>query len=234
MTQMYSPYPQPQYQPPKKRKKWPWVVGGLATAFVVIGAAGAAGSGGQAPPSTYTSAPVTSSTLPAPVVDLQIPEVAGKNGKIAMDELKNLGFTNATPASQDRNDAWVVLPENWTVVSIQPDVGTTVKSDSTVIVTMTKKKGGVAAPAAPAEPAAPAGSFSDGVYVVGEDIEPGTYKTAGPDSSVFPMCYWARLKDTSGDFASIITNGNPQGQATVTIKSSDGAFETRGCEWTKK
>jgi hypothetical protein len=71
----------------------------------------------------------------------------------------------------------------------------------------------------------------NGTFVVGKDIEPGTYKTAGPDGF---GCYYARLKDTSGDLNAIINNNVSQGPATVTIKGSDGAFETSGCHtWSK-
>lgn len=86
------------------------------------------------------------------------------------------------------------------------------------------------APAAPAAPA-PGTIPGAGTFMVGSDIEPGTYKTAGPDGF---GCYYARLKDTSGDFGSIINNNVSQGPATVTISASDGAFETSGCQtWTK-
>lgn len=74
----------------------------------------------------------------------------------------------------------------------------------------------------------------DGTFVVGDEIRPGTYKTSGPVDSDFPNCYWARLKSTSGDFDDIIANGNPAGQTTITISSSDGAFQTSGCEEWKK
>lgn len=74
----------------------------------------------------------------------------------------------------------------------------------------------------------------DGTFVVGEDVQPGTYKTGGPEESVVPNCYWARLKSTSGDFEDIITNGNAQGPTTVTIAAGDGAFQSTGCqEWVK-
>jgi hypothetical protein len=89
----------------------------------------------------------------------------------------------------------------------------------------------VAVPAKPA-PSGPATSIDGGTYVVGSDIEAGTYRTTGSASGL--PCYWARLKDTTGEFSSIITNGSPTGQATVTIKSTDGAFETAGCgTWQK-
>ncbi|GAB2905507.1 hypothetical protein GCM10027203_00270 [Nonomuraea fastidiosa] len=65
---------------------------------------------------------------------------------------------------------------------------------------------------------------------VGTDIQPGTYRTTGPASG-FTMCYWARLRDESGD---VIAAGMPSGAAVVTIQPTDKAFQTGGCaEWTK-
>lgn len=66
--------------------------------------------------------------------------------------------------------------------------------------------------------------------VVGTDIQPGTYRTTGPTAG-FPLCYWARLRNTTGD---IITSGMPTGPASVTILATDKAFQTGGCvEWSK-
>lgn len=73
-------------------------------------------------------------------------------------------------------------------------------------------------------------TFGDGVHVVGQDIEPGTYRRDGSG-----MCYRARLSGLSGDFGDIITNGTPQGPATVEIQASDTAFESSGCgQWTRR
>jgi hypothetical protein len=96
--------------------------------------------------------------------------------------------------------------------------------------TATPVAAGTQAPAAtqpPApEPAKPAG-FGSGTHRVPQDVKPGTYKTEGPDGL---MCYWARLKNTTGSFDAIITNGSGDGPTTVTIVEGDGAFETRGCK----
>lgn len=93
---------------------------------------------------------------------------------------------------------------------------------------------------APAVEAAPAveqvapGTVSDGTYEVGVDMEPGRYKTAGPDQSdAFPMCYWERSKDDSGEFGSIIANEIVQGPGSVTVKSGEFAKVSGGCAWTK-
>ncbi|TMR96873.1 hypothetical protein EJK15_20740 [Nonomuraea basaltis] len=69
--------------------------------------------------------------------------------------------------------------------------------------------------------------------VVGKDIQPGTYRTAGPMTG-FPMCFWARMKSTSANPADVITSGTPAGPDTVTIQATDKAFQTGGCaEWTR-
>jgi len=71
-------------------------------------------------------------------------------------------------------------------------------------------------------------TFSDGIYIVGEDIVPGTYKSDGAST------YWARLKGFSGDMNEIIANGNPQGPEIVKISANDVGFQTSGgATWTK-
>lgn len=77
-------------------------------------------------------------------------------------------------------------------------------------------------------PQAAAAITEDGVYLVGTDIKPGTYRNGAEDG-----CYWERLKNTSGDFDAIIANGNG-GNQIVTIKRTDKAFSTQRCgEWKK-
>jgi hypothetical protein len=67
-----------------------------------------------------------------------------------------------------------------------------------------------------------------GIYVVGEDIQPGTYKARAAEGD---SCYWSRLdKDNE-----IIDNSDSEGRSVVTIKKSDYAFETSGCTpWIKQ
>ena len=67
----------------------------------------------------------------------------------------------------------------------------------------------------------------------GGDVQPGTYRSAGLADST-GICYWARLKDTTGDMDSIIANDVGKGPQVVTVKKTDGAFSTRGCAtWTR-
>lgn len=83
------------------------------------------------------------------------------------------------------------------------------------------------------EPEGPA-AIGNGVHRVGDDIEPGTYSTDGPDpDGLLPMCYYARLSGLSGEFDEIITNNNIEGPGTVVVADGDAALElSGGCEWT--
>lgn len=88
--------------------------------------------------------------------------------------------------------------------------------------------GAAGAPAAPG-PIQPGTIPGDGTFLVGTDVQPGTYRS---DAGSYG-CYYARLSDTSGAPGSIITNNLSQGPLVVTIDDSDAAFETRGCRtWT--
>ena len=72
-------------------------------------------------------------------------------------------------------------------------------------------------------------SFNDGIFRIGTDIQPGTYKNEGTD-----FCYWARLSGLSGESTDILSNDNPRGQTYVTIEASDYAFESQNCgTWTR-
>lgn len=70
------------------------------------------------------------------------------------------------------------------------------------------------------------GGIGEGTFIVNDDIRPGRYKARASGSG---SCYWARLKDDTGEPDSIIANNITDGSAVVTVKSSDGAFETNGC-----
>ncbi|WP_129843148.1 hypothetical protein [Streptomyces sp. RFCAC02] len=81
------------------------------------------------------------------------------------------------------------------------------------------------------EPADSGASFGPGVYLVGEDIAPGEYRTAGPAAGVLaPLCRWTLTSDPGGGFDAVLANGMPDGPARVTV--AEGAyFETSGCAW---
>ncbi|WP_280881320.1 hypothetical protein [Streptomyces pseudovenezuelae] len=70
-----------------------------------------------------------------------------------------------------------------------------------------------------------------GMFAVGGDIAPGTYRSTGNTAD---SCYWERAKDAKGDIDSIVANDNVTGTAVVTITASDGYFKTVGCKDWKK
>lgn len=76
-------------------------------------------------------------------------------------------------------------------------------------------------------------SFDDGIYLVGDEVEPGTYVSEGAVSSA-TGCYWERTDSPSGN---IIDNYFSQSslRRSVTISTGDYSFSTQGCgEWVKQ
>ncbi|WP_142358453.1 hypothetical protein [Mycobacterium celatum] len=71
----------------------------------------------------------------------------------------------------------------------------------------------------------------DGKYVVGTDIAPGVYTSAGPVNK--GACYWKRLG--SGDNGNeILDSAMTKKPQVVQIEASDKAFKTDGCQpWQK-
>ena len=72
-------------------------------------------------------------------------------------------------------------------------------------------------------------SFDEGAYIVGTDIEPGTYRSGGSSG-----CYYARLSGFTGGLENIIANGNADAPTVVTIAPTDAGFESQRCgTWTR-
>jgi hypothetical protein len=67
-------------------------------------------------------------------------------------------------------------------------------------------------------------SFEDGTYVVGTDIEPGTYRSSGSSG-----CYYAQLSGFHGGTQDVITNDNTNAPAVVEIGSTDAGFQSKRC-----
>lgn len=79
-----------------------------------------------------------------------------------------------------------------------------------------------------AEEAKKSTSFDSGTFIVGTDIQPGTYRNSGTSD-----CYWARLSGLGGSVYDIIANDNANGQAVVRIAASDAGFTSSRCgTWT--
>lgn len=72
---------------------------------------------------------------------------------------------------------------------------------------------------------------TDGMYRVGIDIEPGTYRSGG-SSGETTDCYWARLRSLNA--ADLIDAGTGASPQLVLIEAGDRAFHTHGCQpWQK-
>jgi hypothetical protein len=73
-----------------------------------------------------------------------------------------------------------------------------------------------------------------GIFAIGDDKNPGTYKTSGPAGSNIVGCYYAVLSSPNGSgIDNIIDNNIIQGPGIVTLKAGQ-YFETNGCsEWTR-
>ncbi|WP_282692855.1 hypothetical protein [Streptomyces sp. CC208A] len=70
-----------------------------------------------------------------------------------------------------------------------------------------------------------------GMFKVGVDVAPGTYKSAGNEDA---ECYWERSKDAGHGVDAILANDNVTGTAIVKITATDGYFKSVGCgDWTK-
>jgi hypothetical protein len=72
-------------------------------------------------------------------------------------------------------------------------------------------------------------SFGAGAYIVGTDMEPGTYRSSGGRN-----CYYERLRGYNGGMNGVIANGVTSNPAIVTIAPTDAGFQSQGCgTWTK-
>lgn len=79
-------------------------------------------------------------------------------------------------------------------------------------------------PSPSASPAASLGGFGDGTWLVGSDVQPGTYRAPGGEG-----CYWERLSGFGGTTDEIVANDNPVGPVIVTIQATDLGFATAAC-----
>ena len=71
-------------------------------------------------------------------------------------------------------------------------------------------------------------SLDPGMYIVGRDIDAGTYRgEAGED--ILDSCYWARLSGVTGTIDDILANNNVNGPFYVEVETSDFALAT-DCE----
>lgn len=71
--------------------------------------------------------------------------------------------------------------------------------------------------------------FYDGTHTVGQDVQPGTYRVRVPEGADgVHDCYWERTSASGDTLANDFVTFAPKGP-TVTIRSSDGGFVSKGC-----
>ncbi len=75
-------------------------------------------------------------------------------------------------------------------------------------------------------------TFEDGIYLVGVDIAPGTYKVEVTDTTT-NMGYVERQSDVSMELGDVIANEIFQNQGYVEIKSTDFSVKVQGAKLTK-
>lgn len=171
MTQQFPPSgqygAQPQWAPPtaqippKKQRKWPWIVG-IVVAFLF----GIAVSGGSKTSTTSAAGGVSTTQT----------------------------VTVAAPAPQQ---------------AAEPAVAE-----------------------APAAQSGPKTSFGDGTWVVGEDIVPGTYKSAGAQAGIMELCSVTTHSDENADSNTTLDWKTANANEPIRLKA-DGkvkAVKASGCE----
>jgi hypothetical protein len=77
-------------------------------------------------------------------------------------------------------------------------------------------------------PTAPDGSFSNGIYEVGDEVAPGEYKSAGPEPGAFSLCY-VHVKSGGKYLEQKVVN---DGQIRIEILSSwaGAELDVSGCQ----
>lgn len=75
-------------------------------------------------------------------------------------------------------------------------------------------------------------AFEDGIFMIGVDIAPGTYKVEVTDTNM-NMGYVERQSDVSMELGDVIANEIFQNQGYVEIKASDFSVKVQGAKLTK-
>lgn len=89
----------------------------------------------------------------------------------------------------------------------------------------------VAAPTTVVAHQGPQTSFGEGTWIVGVDIEPGTYRSTGAKEGLFEFCSYKRLKEPTSDSDSLSWGtANANEPIVIAIKPTDGAFQSSNCD----
>jgi hypothetical protein len=84
-------------------------------------------------------------------------------------------------------------------------------------------------PAADVSARVPATTFPDGQWLVGGDVQAGTYSVTVPAGS--PGCHWERNASTDGTASAVLDSGNGgAGEViVVSVKDTDKIFQSKSC-----
>ena len=76
-------------------------------------------------------------------------------------------------------------------------------------------------------------TFNNGVYVLGDQLQRGTYVTTGPADDDGGSCYYAIIKEFIGkqDQSHLVSSGSTTEALTITLPSTATGFETLNCTW---
>lgn len=108
-------------------------------AFLLAGCGGTASTPAPATVTVQVPAPAVTEIAPEAPMIVTLPDVVGQNGAIVEDTLRGLGLTKVELAADPKSGRELVInPANWTVTKIEPEAGTEVRTDQTVVLTMTK------------------------------------------------------------------------------------------------
>jgi hypothetical protein len=129
---------------------------------------------------------------------------------------------------------WLVLTVAGVVVTaVAAIVGTVASSDSEgeeppaatrVTVTATQFETRTITSTVTATPTRALPEFANGLFEIGTDVQPGTYRTDGPDGTNAGGCYWSRTSST-GD---LIQNGVIQAPGTISVRPGE-RIDSTGC-----
>ncbi len=137
----------------------------------------------------------------------------------AIGALFVLGVIGASNGGTTKTVAGPTVQVTTTATATMPVPGQTATVTATVVKTSTLPAPPAMTVTAPPPP--PKDAFGgDGTFVVGSDVQPGTYKSDGGSG-----CYWGR-EDSAGK---TIDNNIGDGPSVVTIQPGDFAIKTARC-----
>ena len=86
---------------------------------------------------TLLAAPIGVASA-SPSTTLTIPDVVNMNARVAQAKLTNMGFADVDFASATSKYQNVFNPSNWTVIGVEPSVGSSASANDPVVLKVTK------------------------------------------------------------------------------------------------